>query len=304
MKASVIGCGRVGSAVAFSLIARGDLSELVMVGQPAEQAHGDAYDLLHASAFVRPTNIIAGEIAASVGSDVVVVTASAPNPSYTDRAADLARNVQLYRSLIPQLAALSPGAVFVIVTNPVDAMTWTAIESAALDWRRALGTGTLVDTARFRALLGEAWHIHANDIRAYILGEHGATQFPWLSAASAGGVRFREDDPVVRTAAAEAQIAGHRIAREKGFTNYAIAMATAMIVEAIANDSNAVLPVSVKIDGIAGVSGVCLSVPAVIGRGGIKQVLPIELTPAEQDKFRASASAVRAIIDSVQNIRN
>jgi L-lactate dehydrogenase len=304
MKVSIVGCGRVGSAAAFCLVARAVADEIVLVGSDRSRTAGDALDLLHASAFVGTNTVIAGEVADSADSDILVITASVA-PEFTDtRSSAVAENARLFSDLIPRLATLSPRCVMVVVTNPLDVMTYVALRQSKLDWRRVIGTGTLVDTARFRALLGDAWNIHTNDVRAYMLGEHGDTQFPALSVASAGGVRFRADDPTVAAAAGGARLAGYEVVRQKGYTNYAIAMAVSMIVEAIAGDARTVLPLSVLVGGdggfLSGVPEVCLSLPCVVGRGGVLRILPIDLNAAEIAQFRRSAAAVRAMIDSVE----
>jgi L-lactate dehydrogenase len=296
MKVSVIGCGHVGSTIAFAAVARGIARELVLVDTDDRRAHGEACDLLHASAFVRPMHVVAGPVDATVGSDVVVITAAIPTTA-NSRTAVLKENARLFAGLVPRLKGLSPGAVFVIVSNPVDVMTWLAIRRGGIDPSRAVGTGTLIDTGRLRALLSEAWEIHADDVRAYMLGEHGDTQFPALSVASAGGVRFREHDDFVTRAAEDARQAGYRVVSEKGYTNYAIAMATVLILEAIAGDTRAVLPLSVLVRGQFGVSDVCLSLPVVVGRSGVQKVLAVDLSDEEAEKFRTSARAVRAMID-------
>jgi L-lactate dehydrogenase len=299
MKVAIIGAGRVGSATAFALVARASVAELLLVGENEQQTHGDALDLLHASAFVRPAQVSNGRLGDVAGCDVIVVTASLPPTVVDDRRSGMQANANLLRRIIPALGRSNPGAVFLIVTNPVDVMTTVAVRAAGLPWQRVIGTGTLVDTARFRALLGEAWNIHTNDVRAYMLGEHGDTQFPALSVASAGGVRIRTDDPTVATAAEEARLAGYRVVRAKGYTNYAVAMSIAMIVEAIAADAGTVLPVSVLVDGYLGVSDVCISLPCVVGRAGVRQILRVDLNDAEAEQFRRSAEAVRAAVDSV-----
>lgn len=298
MKVSIIGAGRVGSAAAFALVARSSATQVVLVGEDARTTHGDACDLLHAGAFVRPTQVTSGSPADTAGSDVVVVTASVPVPVADDRRSGLAANARMLRGLVPALSAASPQAVFVIVTNPVDVMTYVALRASGLPWQRVVGTGTLIDTARFRALLGEAWNIHTNDVRAYMLGEHGDTQFPAVSVASAGGVRFRGDDPTVAASAEAARLGGYQVVREKGYTNYAVAMAVTMVVEAVAADAGTVLPLSVLVNGYLDVSDVCVSLPCVIGRSGVRRILPVDLNDAEAAQFRRSAAAVRAAIDA------
>lgn len=297
MKLSVVGCGHVGSAVAFAAVARGVARELVLVDTDRRRAHGEACDLLHASAFVRPTHVVAGDVPDTAGSDVVVVSAAVADTSGT-RTATLRENARLYAELVPRLRSASPGALFVCVSNPVDVLTYLAIRVGGVEPRLAVGTGTLIDTGRFRALLSESWRIHADDVRAYMLGEHGDTQFAALSVASAGGVRFRQDDATVIAAAEAARRAGYEVVAEKGYTNYAIALATTLILEAVAGDTHTVLPLSVLVEGFHGVSDVCLSLPVVVGRRGVERVLPVDLSVDELASLRRSAETVRTLIDA------
>lgn len=300
-KISIIGIGRVGSATAFALVMRGLAEELVLVDQPCGRAIGDAYDLQHASAFVGPMNVRAGCIDASAGSDIVIMCASVPVTDTSSRLTQAAANSKLVREIIPQIARCSPEAVLIVVTNPVDVMTYLALKCSGFPWSRVIGTGTLIDTARFRALLSQASGVNPDDIRAYIIGEHGDSQIPALSVASAGGVRFREHDATVLAMFEEARQGGYRVVAHKGHTSYAIAMATTMIVEAIARNTLSVLPVSVLIDNYLGVRDVCLSMPSVIGRAGVLRTLPIDLNVEEAEAFQHSARKVRDVIDAVMH---
>ena len=299
MKISVVGMGRVGGATAFALVARGIPHELVVVGRTKEKSLGDAHDLLHASAFVRPMSVRSGEVIDTSGSDIVLIAVSASADTLDDRLANAAANARLLREIIPPLAEASPRAIFVILTNPVDVCTYVALKSSKLPASRVLGSGTLIDTGRFRALLSRETGINAMDIRAYILGEHGETQFPALSVASAGGVRLEEGDAKIRSLFEEARRGGHQVMRYKGYTNYAIGLCASLICEAIAADAHTVLPVSTLVDGFQGVSDVCLSLPCVVGRGGVERVLSVDLNADEADQFRRSAAVIRGVLDRV-----
>jgi L-lactate dehydrogenase len=302
MKISVVGMGRVGGATAFALVARGIPHELVLVGRTKERATGDAFDLLHASALVRPMRVRPGDAADTAGSDLVIVTASAAaDDPAKGRGANALANARMLREIVPALAEASPSAVFVVVTNPVDVCTYVALKASGLPPGRVIGTGTLVDTMRFRTLLSREAGINPQDVRAYVLGEHGETQFPALSVASAGGVRFEPRDATVRAFAEEARRGGHEVARSKGFTNFAVALAAASIAEAVADDARTVLPVSTLVDGYKGVADVCLSLPCVVGRRGVERVLAIDLDDDETALLHQSAAAIREQIDRVES---
>lgn len=297
MKVSVVGPGKVGSTVAFALSQRNFVREMVLVGRNRTAVHGDALDLAHAQSFVEvPTRIIAGTVADTAGSDILVICASVPTPPNMHDRTNLAPgNVALMRQLLPPLTRLSPAAILVMVANPVDVLTYYAIQLAGFPAHRVIGTGTLIDSARLRHELSLELSIHSEDLRAYILGEHGATQFAAMSCATAGGEKI-EDTPKRRQLIANVVASGLEIFKHKGFTNYGIALATTAIVEAVARDTKHTLPVSVAVDGFLGVRDVCLSLPAVIGRGGVERILKPQLNAAEAKAFRASAQAVRQVI--------
>jgi L-lactate dehydrogenase len=296
MKVSIIGTGRVGSATAFALVVRALADEIVLVGTDRDSIIGDAADLLHASAFVRPCEVRAGELEDTVESDVLILAASLPIND-PDRRALTKVNAPLIAELARKASTLSPDAVMIVVSNPVDVMTYVALRASHLPAQRVFGTGTLIDTGRFRALLSKRSGIHTHDIRAYILGEHGDSQFPALAVASAGGARFDESEAVLLHLADEAKRGGYFVYQKKGFTNYAIAAATAMIVAAVRDNTREVLPVSTLVDGYQGVRDVCLSIPCVVGRAGVLRTLPVELNEPEANQFRASAAVVRELID-------
>lgn len=302
MKISVIGIGRVGSTLAYTLVMRGLCNELLLINRRREIAEGDAHDLRHAVAFVdHRIEVHAGDIADSAGSDIIALCASVPlQKQDTDRLALGPGNAELFRQLVPTLAAASPNAVFVVLTNPVDIMTYLTIQLSGLPPQRVIGTGTLIDSARFREMLSDEIGIHPDDLRAYILGEHGPHQFPALSQAQVAGERI-EDTKHRRQMFRDAIEAGHDVLRAKGYTNYAISMAAALIIEAMVYNTRRTMPVSTLIDGWLGVNDVCLSLPVVIGRPGITRILHPELNDEERRSFQQAAAAVR---DATQTILN
>lgn len=298
MKISVVGVGKVGSTLAFTLSQRNCVHEMVLVGRGPEETMGDALDIAHAQSFVEvPTRVIAGTLADTANSDILVICASIPTPRHmADRAALGPGNVQLMRELLPPLVKNSPRAIVVMVSNPVDALTYYAIEITGFPAQRVIGAGTLIDSARLRQELSLEVGIHSSDLRAYILGEHGGSQFAAMSCATAGGEAI-DDTPARRELIKHVVGAGLKIFNYKGHTNYGIALAATAIVEAIALDTKHTMPVSVAVDGFLGVKDVCLSLPAVIGRGGVERILHPRLNEAEAAAFRASAAAVRQQIE-------
>jgi len=302
MKITVIGIGKVGSTVSFMLAREGYASDLVLWNRTYAVAEAEATDIQQACAFTpfRVQVSAARDVADTAGSDVLVMCASVPTPTdMTDRSVLTRGNAQLVRELLPAFAKVSPEAVIVNVTNPMDAMTWHLIQVTGFPWQRVIGTGTLVDSARFRDLLAEQTGIHPVDLKAYILGEHGSTQFAALSIATAGGEPI-DATPARKQMLEEAKQSPFRVFRAKGYTNYAVASAAVMIVESIAKDLHHTLPVSVRINGYLGVEGVCLSVPVVIGRQGVSFAMKPRLDESEQASFIRCAETVAAIIESME----
>jgi len=300
VKASIFGTGHVGATVAFSLVVQGTCDEIVLVNRTQRKAEGEAADLQHAAAFVkRVISITAGDIDATANSDVIILCASAPQGQNGPGRSNLAEaNAVLFREWIEPLVRRSPNCVLVIVTNPVDVMTYLAWQLSGLPPERVIGTGTLIDSARFRSYLSEHLQIHPEDIRAYVLGEHGATQFPALSVAATGGASI-DNDPTIAQLFERTVSSAHEIFEIKGYTNYAIALATNLLVESILNDRHYTLPVSTLLDGFEEQHNVCLSIPCVIGRTGVVRQLHPKLSPKESDLFRACAEKVRSEIAKI-----
>lgn len=298
-KLTIVGAGQVGATTAFAVVIR-ELADLVVIlNRTREKAEGEAADLRHAAAFVgRSIRIQAGDIEDSRDSDIVVLahSISPPPDRKFDRMALAEGNVELFRHWIPLLAQASPKAVFVVVTNPVDVMTYVTWKLSGFEPQRVIGTGTLIDSARFRSYLSAHLQIHPDDIRAYILGEHGETQFPALSVAVTGG-RGLDADPAIESLFQATRASGVEVYKQKGYTNYGIAMATAMIIESVLRDSRRTIPVSTLIRGYQGVEDLCLSMPAVVGAGGVQRTLQPLLSDAEAELFRKSATCVRSVLD-------
>jgi len=300
MKISIVGIGHVGSTIAFTLVLKDLADELVLIDKSAVKATSDAQDLTHALAFTDHIIPIKGrEIDESMDSDIIIITASVEwRDDYTSRFDLGPGNVRLFKQLLPKISELSPNAILIVITNPLDIMTYFAIKYSGYSTNKVLGVGTLIDSARFRKILSENYLIHPDDIRAYIIGEHGNTQFAAISAAYSGGVKIKESLNIDRLFRSS-ELSAYNIVKGKGYTNYAISMATALIVESIVKNENRTMPISTMIDGYLGVHDVCLSVPVVIGQNGITQKLELVLSKKEQKLFRKSANLIRTEIDKL-----
>lgn len=306
MKVTIVGTGHVGATLAHLVVIQGLGDELVLVNRNQRTAEGHALDLRHTASMVRhPIDVRAGSIADSEASDVVVVTISVSmNPDRPDRRELAEGNAALIREWMPSLAAASPNAVFLIVTNPVDVMTWATLQVTDLPASRVCGIGTIVDSARFRAMMSDEIGIHADDIRAYILGEHGASQVAAISVASVGGEPIDATLEKARRFAQDTTESGIQIFKMKGYTNFAVATATALVVEAIQHDQHHTMPLSVLLDGFLDIHDVCLSIPVVIGRQGVTRKMSPRLTADEVQAFSNSAEAIRRCNQQILPILN
>lgn len=300
MKISIIGVGRVGSTVAHQIVVQGLADELVLVSRNINRARGEALDLRHAAALTSGrVEVRGGEAGDTRDSDVVIVTAcraqrgESPPPRNRLEMAEV--NTSLYLELIPTLAELSPEAILVVVSNPVDILTSVALQCSGFPAQRVIGSGTLIDSARFRSRLSEHFGVHPDDIRAYILGEHGDSQFPVLSATQVAGWNIASD-PVVAEFFAETVDSGVRVLEAKGYTNFGVAGAVTLIVKSIVRNTRNTMPLSTDVAGFYGIEDVCLSLPVVVGREGIHRRLPLQLSESEQASLKRSADRLKEIL--------
>lgn len=292
--------GNVGSTLAYTVMVKGLADELALIDSNVNKAQSDAADLTHALTFTHHiVTIHGGDLVLSEGSDILIITASVPwETGFTSRFNLGPGNRDIFNKILPELARLSPNAILIIITNPLDVMTYLAIRYSGFPWQRVMGVGTLIDSARFRQVLSESYQIHPDDIRAYILGEHGDSHFPAISAAYTGGVKI-EDSREIDQLLKSSQMSAHNIVAGKGYTNFAIAMATSLVIESVVHNENRTMPLSTLVHNFAGVTDVCVSIPVVVGRGGISQRLHLDLNEKERKLFQISADRVRREIDKL-----
>jgi L-lactate dehydrogenase len=321
VKISIIGVGHVGSVVGFTLATHGLAGEIVLCARDGEdeaargsqrRAAMDALDIKHAVAgTLHRLEVRAGTSADTRGSDILVMTASEVMGTGVKSRMDLAAtNTALMRQLVPRLADLSPDAIVVNVTNPVDVITHHIHQLSGFDWRRVIGTGTLIDTFRLRRRLADEVDINAVDLKIDVIGEHGDTSLVTLSGARVGGMSMARIGDVlgvrkatIAEAATEAKNVGTEIVHARGYTNFGVAMAAEMIIDSIVNDRSRVLPVSVLAADLCGVDGdVFLSLPCVICREGVQLRLMPELDEDERTLLRRSAATVRDTIRLTEHL--
>ncbi len=306
VKIAIVGAaGKVGAATAFALQMGGAARELALIDIAEQAACGEALDLLHGSALCGSLDVRAGGWEAASGSDIVVVTAGLRRQPDESRLQLVGRNVSLFRSILDQLAnaTLADGAILVVVANPVDILTHLAVEGG---WRveRTIGTGTLLDTVRLRSLLAQRLGCDPRDVDASILGEHGDSMVPVWSQACVDGIpldSYSGFSQAVRDEVfAQVKAAGAEMIRLKGGAAYAVGLCVRELVQAIAGDARCVLPVSTRQRGACGIEGVCLSLPTVIGRRGVCEVIEPALAADELQALRASAAVLRETLAAIR----
>jgi L-lactate dehydrogenase len=308
MKIGVVGTGMVGSTAAFAMVMRGVCSEIVLVDYDAKRAAAEAQDILHATPFAYPVRFTAGDYGALADARIVVLAAGVAQRPGETRLQLLGRNADVFREIIPRVLGSAPDAILLVATNPVDVMTRAAWRISGLPPERVIGSGTILDTARFRALLGQHLAISPHSVHAYVLGEHGDSEVLCWSPATVGGLGLsvfarQAGRPLDRTAQeridAAVRRAAYHIIEGKGATYFGIGAGLARIVHAIGDDENAILTVAAETADVEGVGGVTLSLPRVVGAGGIKATLWPELSDEEHAALRRSAEVLKEAADSL-----
>lgn len=279
----IVGTGNVGIAAAYALFLRRQASDIVLIDKDMRRAEGEAMDLMHGQSLVGRATVRAGSYEDLADAQVVLISAGVAQHPGETRLDLLNRNADVFREIAVELDRHAPGAILVIATNPVDILTWVMQELSSRPATRVIGTGTMLDTARFRALLGSHYGVDPRSVHAYILGEHGDSEVPLWSSASIGGQAIEErtvlgrswDREVMDALFDRVRRAAYAIIDRKGYTNLAIGVVLAQLVEALLEDQKSVLPVSVRLDGEYGIGNVCLSIPCIVGIEGVEgRVLP------------------------------
>lgn len=304
-KVSIVGVGKVGATVAYAMCLNGRATDLVLVAHRQETAEAEKLDLEHALPFLHHINMTATDSYEAVsGSDVIVITAGAAQQPGQTRLDLLQENLHLFTDIIPKIYTASPESIILIVTNPVDILTYHSSRLAPFKPGQLFGSGTLLDTARFRFHLSEIFRVNPRSIHAYVLGEHGDHSFPALSSAHISGQPLSQYPNYsleqVQGAFTETQQAAYRIIQAKGATYYAIATAIMKLINTIYSDAKTILPVSVPITHLYGVSEMALSLPCVVGQGGVEQIISIPFSDEERAQFVLAASTLK---EAYQNVK-
>jgi L-lactate dehydrogenase len=312
MKIGIVGSGLVGSTAAYALVMQGIGRRIVLVDINKERARAEADDILHAVPFAHPMQVDAGDYSALGGSRVVIITAGVSQKPGETRLQLLERNAAVFRDVVPQVLTHAPDAILLVATNPVDVMTHlTACYAAELgvDSRRVIGSGTTLDTARFRTLLGKHFGVDPHHVHGYVVGEHGDSEVLTWSQATIGGTTLEafcrlQDMCLEEETKADidrrVRRAAYNIISGKGATYYGIGGALARIVNVITHDQRAILTVCTPMSEVAGVRDVTVSLPHLVGGEGILATLPLPLNEDEQLALNASARTIRDVIDALE----
>jgi L-lactate dehydrogenase len=307
---AIIGAGSVGTSLAFAALIRRSAREVTLYDINAKKAEAEVLDLSHGTQFTGASQMVGGsDIGVVANASVVVITAGAKQRPGQTRLELAGTNVAILRELMPQLVELAPDATFVLVTNPCDVLTVAAQQISDLPPGRVLSSGTVLDSARLRWLIAQRCRVSQQSVHALVIGEHGDTEFPLWSHATIGQTPLPEwvdeQGTQVFTGAVREEIAddvvhaAYRVIDGKGATNYAIGLSGARIVEAILRDECVVLPVSTVLDGYRGIQGVALSVPSIVGAGGVHRTLDMPMTDDEVAQLEASAEALRSALGTL-----
>ena len=307
-KVAVIGCGFVGSSSAFALMQGGLFSEMVLIDSDHERAEGEALDISHGMPLAKPMKIYAGDYDDISDAAIIVVTAGANQKPGETRLDLVRKNAGIFKSIMPEIEKRKFKGVILVVANPVDILTYIAAKYSGLPSKRVIGSGTVLDTARLKYLLSEHLSVDSRSIHAYIIGEHGDSEFAAWSSANVSGVPLYDFckmrghtnfEEATRKIESEVRNSAYEIIKRKHATYYGIAMSVKRICEALTRDEKSVLPVSGVMDDVFGVEDVALSMPAIVGKDGIEEWIPVRLSVDEQRKLRESAGVIKEVIKSV-----
>ncbi len=310
-KVVVIGAGAVGTAYIYALLPSGVAGEIALIDIDQNRVEGEVLDLSHGLPFIPPVAIKKGDYSDCSDADVIVVTAGAKQQPGQSRLDLIQKNVQIVRSICQQVSKQDCSAVLVMVTNPVDVLTYVVLKELKWPHQRVIGSGTVLDSARLKYLLSQHCGIDARNVHAYILGEHGDSEVAAWSMSHIAGVSLREYCGVCRGCdynehhrriAEEVRNSAYHIIDYKGSTYYGIGLSLVRITEAILRNEHSILTVSSFLDGQYGIKDVCLSVPCVIGDSGVKKTIDAELAPEELRALRASAQTIRKVLDEIKDI--
>lgn len=303
-KAAVIGCGFVGSATAFTLMQSRLFSELVLLDVNMEKADGEAKDIAHGIPFAGQMKIYAGTYDDAADAAIIIITAGANQKPGETRLDPVQKNTAIYQSIIPEIVKRDFGGILLIVSNPVDILTYVALKLSGLPEKRVLGSGTVLDTARLKYALGEHLGVDSRSVHSFIIGEHGDSEIAAWSSTNVSGIPLNEfcemrghfnHDAAMDAIAEKVKNSAYEIISKKQATYYGIAMSVKRICECIVRNERSILPVSAMMHGEYGIEDITLSMPAIVGIGGVETHVPIALSEEEAEKLVESAKKLKEV---------
>ncbi len=302
----IIGTGNVGATTAYALVLSGLINELVLIDKDAQDAEGEAMDLQHAVSLTSPVRVWAGDYRDAARAEIVIIAAGVGGKAGESRLDLLSRNVVVIREVMAQLMNEGFNGLVVMTTNPVDILAQVAQEESGLPPQRVISSGTVLDTARLRAMIGQELSVDPRSVHAYIIGEHGDSEIAAWSVARIAGVPLRDycapgEGPDFDKLLDRVRRAAAEIIARKGYTSFAISSCVVRICEALLRDEHSVLPVSTLTTGQYGIAGVYLSLPCVVGRSGVERVIELPLDETEIAGLRASAEILRSNLEKVRD---
>ena len=308
-KCGIIGCGFVGASTAFTLAKEGLFSEIVLLDIDEKKARGEALDIAHGMPFGFPVKIYAGKYSDLAECSLIIIAAGANQKEGETRLELVEKNAAIFRQIIPKVTQVNQDCMLLILSNPVDILTHITLELSGFPPNRVIGSGTVLDTARFKFLLGDHFGVDMRNIHAFIIGEHGDSELAVWSSANVSGIDLDQYCRICGKCAGmksllqlfdDVKNSAYQIIEAKGATHYAIAMSTARIVRAIVRNEHTVLTVSSLIDGHYDLSGVCLGVPSIVGSRGVEKILEIPLSDSEKFNLNQSAQTLKEILQKVK----
>ncbi|MDR3124801.1 MAG: L-lactate dehydrogenase [Endomicrobium sp.] len=304
-KICIVGCGNVGMRYAYSMIISGVAREMVLVDYNKDKAEGEAMDLSHGAPFVSPIKIYAGNYPDTANSDLVVITAGRGQKPGQTRIDLIKGNAEIFKTIVPEIVKYSPSAIMLIATNPVDILSYITYKISGKPSKEVIGSGTVLDTARLRYLIGEELNLDSRNIHASIFGEHGDSEFVVWSKVVVGDTFFTDyfkecnknsDDTKLKRIFEDVRGSAYKIIDKKGETSYGIGLALTKISKAILKNQNSVLPVSSLLENYYGISDIYLSVPAIVHRQGVRQLMKVDFDKQEIEALKSSASKIKEAI--------
>ena len=309
-KCVIIGCGNVGSTIAYTLMEHSIFSEMVLIDYNKKKAVGEAMDLNHGLPFISPMKIYEGEYSDIENAYVVIIAAGTGQKAGESRTELVERNVEIFKSIVPEIVKYNNECIILVVSNPVDILTYVTYKLSGFESNRVIGSGTVLDTGRLKYLVGEHLGVDSRNVHSFIIGEHGDSELAVWSSANISGIDLNDychitgkkyDPQTLEDMYIQVRDSAYRIIEGKGATYYAIGQATLRIVKSIVKNQKSVLPVSCLVDGHYGLENMYMGLPAIVGSNGVSDVLEIPLNAEEGQRLRSSARLLKSIIDKISD---